>query len=238
MVRQDEVLRLHVAKRQFCGLTWPTQRWKWKLWPHKLLGILGRPAHVSKPEVSSLSFQKTTKAQCRLINIFKLLSWDAWLNVSLGPQDTSDPPLAAPSLSALLNPHLFILMLECPGLTPWFSSFLRIHYLVDLNQSLTLNTTYMLTTYTFQSTADTYLSIPIFTWMCNRHLKFTMSKSVYKYSLPIAPHPPNLFLLHLPSLSKCQLHSPKSPDQTLGIIFDSALSLIANLSAILVYFIF
>lgn len=135
MVRQDEVLRLHLAKRQFCGLTWPTQRWKWKLWPHKLLGILGRPAHVSKPEVSSLSFQKTTKAQCRLINIFKLLSWDAWLNVSLGPQDTSDPPLAAPSLSALLNPHLFVLMLECPGLTPWFSSFLRIHYLVDLNQS-------------------------------------------------------------------------------------------------------
>ena len=42
-------------------------------WPHKLLLILGRSTYVWKPRVPSLSFQKTTKAQHRWINIFKLL---------------------------------------------------------------------------------------------------------------------------------------------------------------------
>lgn len=64
--------RLHLAEYQFCKVNWPTQRWKWKLWPHKLLQILGRSAYVWKPEILSGSSQKTT-TQHRLINIFKLL---------------------------------------------------------------------------------------------------------------------------------------------------------------------
>lgn len=141
-------------------------------------------------------------------------------------------------LSPLLNPPLFVLMLECP----WAHSlvFFSLSTLSGyLNQSPDFK--YHLYVDDLHLSAHPryiYLSTPIFTWMCERHLKLTMSKSEFTNTPPL--HQQICFFPVFPISVNVNSTLPSAQTKTLGIVFDSALSLIliSDLLVIPVWFIF